>query len=90
MRSLEIVHTLSAAEPIPRASRKLFGRFYAALMFGSRNSVSLCGASCLTWAVCQREAMRRCKIVSFSTCSPETRNSIGPRHVFYATPSYRL
>jgi hypothetical protein len=43
MRSLEIVDALRAAEPIPRASRKLCGRYQAASRFGSRNSMSLGG-----------------------------------------------
>jgi len=47
----------------------------AVLMFGSRNSMSLCGRVVWREAVCQREAMRRCKIASPVTCRPDPRVS---------------
>jgi hypothetical protein len=64
MRSLEIVLALRVAEPIPRASRT-YVELYAALMFGSRNSMSLC-----------RGCSRRGQFVSARRC-----DKIVPHHL---------
>src|SRR5579859_7648734 len=88
MRSLEIVHALRAAEPIPRASQKLFGRYQAALRFGSRNSVSLWGRDGSAWAVCQRETMWRCKTAS-PPCALPSRSPI-PLDVLSRIPTASL
>jgi hypothetical protein len=74
MRSLEIVLAFRAAEPIPRASRKLCWRFYAALMFGSRNSMSLCGCCVGLGKFWQRETVRQDRSASFF--QPVTPNQV--------------
>jgi hypothetical protein len=59
--SVQIVLALRAAEPIPRASRKLPRDFRLAMLFGPSEQQVVGWALFFGLAVCQRETRRRCK-----------------------------